>query len=60
MEKNIPIGVCGDKKNDLQGRIEDAKIFDTAFFLMGLFHIIEWIRTIILLTSTCMGGVFLI
>lgn len=27
---------------------------------MGIFHIIEWIRTIILLTTTCMGGVFLL
>lgn len=27
---------------------------------MGIFHIIEWIRTAILLASTCLGGDFLI
>lgn len=40
--------------------MESAWVYDQAFFLMGLFHIIEWVRTIVLLTSTCMGGEFLI
>ena len=37
-----------------------AAVYDKAFLLMGLFHIIEWLRTIVLLASTCMGGVFLL
>jgi hypothetical protein len=31
-----------------------ASIYDTALLLFGLFHIIEWFRTIVLLTVTCM------
>merc|ERR1719181_1265766 len=30
-------------------------VYDTALLLLGMFHIIEWFRTIILLTVTCMG-----
>ena len=54
---NDPLSNCGN--TDMKA-LEAAKVFDDAFFLMGIFHIIEWIRTIILLTSTCMGGVFLL
>lgn len=54
---NVPLSHC-----DISGYTgkEAAKVYDDAFFLLGLFHIIEWIRTIILLTTTCMGGVFLL
>lgn len=45
---------------DVALRMESAKVYDTAFLLLGLFHIIEWLRTIVLLASTCMGGVWLI
>ena len=35
---------------------EDAsKVFDLAIKLTGIFHIIEWIRTTILLTVICIG-----
>lgn len=63
---NLPLRPCeinGWKKGDpmtLVNQLESAFVYDKAFFLMGLFHIIEWVRTIILLTSTCMGGEFLI
>merc|ERR1711935_167790 len=49
-----------DEAKWLQHQLDSAWVFDKAFFLMGMFHIIEWIRTIVLLTSTCMGGEFLI
>jgi hypothetical protein len=63
---NEPLRVCGLEGIEDNGKSYDAnraisaEIYDKAFFLLGMFHIIEWIRTIILLTSTCMGGVFLI
>ena len=45
---------------DVQLRKISASVYDKAFFLMGLFHIIEWIRTIVLLSSTILGGEMLI
>ena len=69
---NSPLQPCGldgpvnkkleksDKDAWVKLQEESAWVYDKAFFLMGLFHIIEWIRTIVLLTSTCMGGEFLI
>ena len=35
---------------------ESAKVYDQAYFLMGLFHIFEWVRTAVLLSVTCMEG----
>lgn len=62
IEQNIPLECCSlDGDNcKIEDRKASAEVYDKAFFLLGIFHIIEWIRTIILLTSTCMGGVFLI
>lgn len=34
---------------------EASKVFDTAIKLAGIFHIIEWIRTTLLLTVICIG-----
>merc|ERR1719469_1441379 len=56
----MPMSEKGDKDAWVKLQEESAWVYDKAFFLMGLFHIIEWIRTIVLLTSTCMGGEFLI
>jgi len=39
--------------------MKSAEVYDKAFLLLGIFHIIEYIRTIVLLVSTTMGGVFL-
>lgn len=53
-----------DKKRDVSldvaQRQVSANVYDRAFLLMGLFHIIEWLRTICLIASTVMGGVFLL
>ena len=36
---------------------EDASgVFDTAIYLLGIFHIIEWLRTTLLLAVTTMEG----
>lgn len=39
---------------------ENYRVYDTAFLLVGIFHTIEWFRTLVLLVSTTMGGVFLL
>jgi ABC-type polysaccharide/polyol phosphate export permease len=39
---------------DGEGLPESRSVYDTALLLMGLYHIIEWFRTILLLTVTCM------
>merc|ERR1712127_360762 len=37
-------------------KMEDAaSVYDTAIKLAGIFHIMEWIRTTILLTVICVG-----
>lgn len=54
------VAKLGFETTDEAYRAKSAEVYDKAFLLMGIFHIIEWIRTIILLTSTCMGGEFLI
>ena len=36
---------------------EDAsKVYDMALYLLGIFHVMEWIRTTILLTVICIGA----
>ena len=35
---------------------EASAVFDTAIKLAGIFHIIEWIRTTILLVAICIGA----
>jgi len=39
---------------DVDGQPTSDSVYGTALLLMGLFHIIEWFRTILLLTVTCM------
>lgn len=39
---------------DGEGLPESRSVYDTALLLLGLYHIIEWFRTILLLTVTCM------
>ena len=40
---------------DVEGEKTSNEVYDTALLMFGLFHIIEWFRTIMLLTVTCMG-----
>ena len=42
---------CGGKKQE-----ESAAVYDMALFLLGVFHIVEWVRTALLLSCTCMEG----
>merc|ERR1711927_20298 len=47
---------CGINYDDEDGLLPRSRsVFDTALLLMGMWHIIEWFRTIMLLTVTCMG-----
>jgi hypothetical protein len=34
-----------------------ASVYDSALIVLGIYHIIEWVRTIVLIALTCMGGV---
>ena len=52
-EKDVPCIAGWD--TDVEGEPKSAEVYDTALLLLGLFHIIEWFRTIMLLTVTCMG-----
>lgn len=39
---------------------QNYRVYDTAFLLVGIFHTIEWFRTLVIIVSTSMGGVFLL
>jgi hypothetical protein len=34
---------------------ESSKVFDLAFMVLSIFHLIEWLRTTLLLTVICIG-----
>jgi len=59
LKKEIKDGTRKVSLNVAQRQVS-ANVYDRAFLLMGLFHIIEWLRTCILIASTVMGGVFLL
>ena len=44
------------QKGDQLIRGDDASaVYDTALYLVGIFHIIEWVRTTVLLVVVCVG-----
>ena len=48
-----------DRKSQefIDAQLQSAAVYDTAFLLLGIFHIIEWVRTALLMGVTCLGGV---
>lgn len=44
-----------DTQGTLSSPEEATKVFDLPFLLLAIFHIIEWIRTTVLLTVICIG-----
>ena len=61
LKHNVPVQICGltDAEMAIDHEVTKRRlagdIYDNVLFHLGLFHIIEWIRTAILLTATCMG-----
>lgn len=51
VDRNIPCAKTGK----LADPEEASKVFDLPFLLLAIFHIIEWIRTTVLLTVVCIG-----
>ena len=55
-ERKHPCGVGADMKSGE----EASAVYDMALFMLGIFHIIEWVRTTLLLTVTCLDGMGLL
>ena len=47
---------CTRENGELITGEDASKVYDMAIYLLGIFHVIEWIRTTILLAVICVGA----
>ena len=47
---------CKQSNGQLIKREAASAVYDMAIYLAGIFHVIEWIRTTILLATVCIGA----